>query len=115
MNIKNKNNKRAKRKNKVSCRIKNNLERMRLAVYRSNYYIYAQIINDRDGRTICSANSKKIKGKNKVESAKEVGKMIAKAAIEKNIKEIVFDRAGYLFHGRVKSLAEGAREGGLEF
>ena len=89
----------------------------RLSVYRSNKDIYAQLINDEEGKTLLSGSSMKLdaKGKTKVEVAFEVGKAIAEKAKEAGIETVVFDRGGYLYHGRVKSLAEGAREGGLKF
>ncbi len=104
--------KRIKRHKRVTSKIGNN--KPRLCVFRSNKFIYAQIIND--GRTIVSADDKTSKGKkNKVESSKEVGEVIAKKALENKIDEVVFDRGGYKYHGRVKALAEGARQGGLKF
>lgn len=93
-------------------------ERPRLSVFRSNKGIYAQVINDVDGNTIASASSlsKEFTGKgNKIEQSLEVGKLVAEKAIAAGVKQVVFDRNGYLYHGRVKSLAEGAREGGLVF
>jgi large subunit ribosomal protein L18 len=89
----------------------------RLSVYRSNKDIYVQLINDEEGKTLLSGSSLKMdaKGKTKVEISYEVGKSIAEKAKEAGIEKIVFDRGGYLYHGRVKSLAEGAREGGLKF
>jgi len=96
-------------------------ERPRLAVFRSNKQIYVQLINDIDGITLASASSKDkaivetCKGKPGIEVAKLVGKLAAERAIEKGISEISFDRGGYLYHGRVKSLADAAREGGLKF
>lgn len=93
-------------------------ERPRLAVYRSNKEIYAQIINDTEGVTIVSASSRdkglSIDG-NKIEQAASVGKALAEKAVSKGISQVAFDRGGNLYHGRVKSLAEGAREGGLKF
>ncbi len=80
--------------------------RLRLAVFRSSKYIYAQIIDDEKGQTLISAYGKK---------AKNVGQDLAQKALKKDIKEVRFDRRGYQFHGQVKALAEGAREGGLEF
>jgi len=96
-------------------------ERPRLAVFRSNKQISVQLINDIDGITLASASSKDkaivetCKGKPGIEVAKLVGKLAAERAIEKGISEISFDRGGYLYHGRVKSLADAAREGGLKF
>ncbi|OGC70071.1 50S ribosomal protein L18 [candidate division WWE3 bacterium RIFOXYC1_FULL_39_7] len=91
-------------------------ERPRLSVFRSNKYIYAQLIDDKSGKVLVdvSAEVKKIhEKKTKVEAAKEVGKHLAEKAKSKKIKDVVFDRRGYRYHGRVKSLADGAREGGL--
>lgn len=92
----------------------------RLNVYRSLNNIYAQIIDDEKGVTLVSASSlsqelKDLKNGGNIEAAKEVGKLIAKKALEKNIESVVFDRGGYLYHGRVAALADGAREGGLKF
>ncbi|MFN3950997.1 MAG: 50S ribosomal protein L18 [Thermaurantimonas sp.] len=96
-------------------------EKPRLSVFRSNKEIYAQLINDENGTTIVSASTlqkdikEKIAGLNKIDAAREVGKAIAARALEKGIQTCAFDRGGNLYHGRVKSLAEGAREGGLKF
>jgi len=92
-------------------------ERPRLNVYRSLNHIYAQVIDDQKGETIVSASSlaSKLKTGGNVASAKEIGKAIAEAAVAKGIKRVVFDRGGYLYHGRVKALADAAREAGLEF
>ncbi len=86
----------------------------RLSVFRSNKAIYCQLINDVDGVTIASASSVGVNGENKQSVATEVGKMIAEKAKGHNIESVKFDRGGYLYHGRVKALAEGAREGGLQ-
>lgn len=98
--------------------VKGTAERPRLSVFRSNKQIYAQLINDIDGVTIAAASSAPkdfaVKGK-KVEVAKEVGKQIADKAAQAGVKFVVFDRGGFLYHGRVKALAEGAREAGLQF
>jgi len=113
------------RRQKRHLRIRKNLhgtpERPRLNVYRSLNHIYAQIIDDKAGRTLVSASTldKELKGKlestgNK-EAARAVGKLVAEKALAKGITEVVFDRGGYIYHGRVKELAEGAREGGLKF
>ena len=95
------------------------VQRPRLAVFRSNKEIYAQLIDDVNGKTITAASSrdKDIDASkvNKVEAAKLVGKAIAEKAVKAGVETISFDRGGYLYHGRVKSLAEGAREGGLKF
>jgi large subunit ribosomal protein L18 len=96
-------------------------KRARLSVFRSSKHIYAQVIDDADGRTVVSASSleKDMRGGLKtganIEAAKAVGKRLAERAAEKGIKQVVFDRGGYLYHGRVKALADAAREGGLDF
>jgi large subunit ribosomal protein L18 len=92
-------------------------ERPRLNVYRSLNHIYAQVVDDSKGQTLLSASTvqAKIKGGGNVAAAREVGKLVAERAIEKGIKRVVFDRGGYLYHGRVKALADAAREAGLEF
>ena len=95
-------------------------QRPRLNVYRSLNHIYTQLIDDATGNTIASASSTVIKGEDKiyggnVAAARTVGKLIAERAQEKGIKKVVFDRGGYLYHGRVKALADAAREAGLEF
>jgi len=100
---------------RVRRRILGKSEMPRLSVFRSNKYIYGQIINDEKGITLLDVSSLKVKGgKTKVEKAFEVGKEIAKKALEKKIESVVFDRNGYRYHGRVKALADGAREGGLK-
>ncbi|MDQ2087597.1 50S ribosomal protein L18 [Herbivorax sp. ANBcel31] len=112
---------RARKHVRVRKKVKGTPERPRLNVYRSLTNIYAQIIDDTKGNTLVSASSldSSIKGKYKFsgnkEVAKEVGKLVAQKASKDGIKKVVFDRGGYLYHGRVKELAEGAREGGLEF
>ncbi|MCL4367365.1 50S ribosomal protein L18 [Patescibacteria group bacterium] len=90
-------------------------QKPRLAVFRSNQHIYAQIIDDNQQKTLVAASDLKISNAKKTEVAFEVGKNIAKDAIKKGIKLVVFDRGGFLYHGRVAKLAEGAREGGLTF
>jgi large subunit ribosomal protein L18 len=92
-------------------------ERPRLNVFRSLNHIYAQVIDDQKGETIASASTLAIKAKTggNVAAAKEVGKTIAERAKEKGVKKVVFDRGGFLYHGRIKALADAAREGGLEF
>ena len=107
------------RRNKIKTRIRGKItgtpERPRMSVFRSNKAIYVQIIDDLAGNTLLSASSKGIEGVTKIEQAAKVGAEIAKKALEKGITEVVFDRNGYLFHGRVKSLADAAREAGLKF
>lgn len=116
------NSKKVLRRSRIRFNIRKKLngtpERPRLSVFRSNKDIYAQLIDDMNGVTLISASSRekdmKANGK-KVEVSKSVGKHLAEKAVGAGIKAIVFDRGGYLYHGRVKALAEGAREGGLQF
>ena len=113
------------RRNKIKARIRGKIsgtaQRPRLCVFRSNKQIYVQVIDDEQGKTLCAAASNdkdlaaQCKGKTGVEAAAIVGKAIAERALAKGITAICFDRGGYLFHGRVKSLADAAREGGLVF
>ena len=115
--------KRTLRRNRIRFsirkRLKGTAERPRLSVFRSNKDIYAQIIDDMSGVTLVAASSREKDSKNakgkKVEVSKSVGKQLAEKAMSAGIKVVVFDRGGYLYHGRVKALAEGAREGGLQF
>ena len=105
---------RLKKKIRIRKTVKGTDERPRLCVFRSGKHMYAQIINDVTGTTLFAVSSlgKENSGK---DQAKTVGMELAKVALTKNVKNVVFDRNGYLYHGRVKSLAEGAREGGLNF
>jgi len=100
---------------RIRRKIRHTADSLRLTVYRSNKHIYAQIIDDVSQKTLASAFEKDIKEGNKTDRAKTVGLAIAKAASEKKIKKVVFDKGSYAYHGRVKALAEGAREGGLTF
>lgn len=100
---------------RVRKTIKGTAARPRLNVFRSNKGIYAQVIDDLTGTTLVAASSKEVSTGTKSERSKAVGQLIAEKARAAGISSIVFDRGGYLYHGRVKSLAEGAREGGLEF
>jgi len=112
---------RSKRKTRVRGRVKGSSERPRLNVFRSLKHIYAQAIEDTTGKTLVSASttSPELKGSfrhgGNVEAAKKVGELIAKKCLEKGIQKVVFDRNGYLYHGRVKALAEAARASGLIF
>jgi large subunit ribosomal protein L18 len=113
--------KRQRRHRRIRAKVFGSSDRPRLCVFKSSNHIYAQIINDEKEKSLFSASSLELKkaktekkgGKSSV--AFEVGKLIAKKALEKKIEKVVFDRGGYLYHGRVKSLADGAREGGLKF
>jgi large subunit ribosomal protein L18 len=111
---------RLKIKQRIRKRINGTNERPRMTVFRSNKQIYVQLVNDLTGETVVSASSKNKevadkKNVNKSEQAKLVGKLVAERSLAKGINNVVFDRNGYLYHGRVKLLAESAREGGLKF
>ncbi|ADU92639.1 50S ribosomal protein L18 [Geobacillus sp. Y412MC52] len=110
---------RKKRHARIRKKIFGTAERPRLSVFRSNKHIYAQIIDDTKSSTIVSASTLDkefgLDSTNNIEAAKKVGELVAKRALEKGIKKVVFDRGGYLYHGRVKALADTAREAGLEF
>lgn len=112
---------RLNRKARVRKKVAGTSERPRLCVFRSTSHIYAQVINDQDGTTLVEAStvSPDLKGEIKhggnVSSAQKVGALVAKKALAKNIKKVVFDRGGYLYHGRVKALADAARGEGLDF
>jgi large subunit ribosomal protein L18 len=108
---------RKRRQRRIRGKVSGTAERPRLAVYRSNAGISAQLVDDGAGHTLAAAswlNLKKFKG-TKTEQATEVGKLLAANAKQAGLESVVFDRGGYLYHGRVKALAEGAREGGLKF
>lgn len=108
--------KRIRRHRRVRAKISGSQEKPRLNVFRSHKKIYLQLIDDTAGKTICQANSREIKKKlDNLALAKETGKLLAERAKKKGINEIVFDRAGYRYHGKVKMAADGAREGGLKF
>ena len=107
---------RLKKKIRIRKTVKGTEERPRLVVFRSSSHMYAQVVNDVTGVTLASASSLKGGDKDKgVDQAKAVGVAVAKAALSKNIKNVVFDRNGFIYHGRIKALADGAREGGLNF
>jgi len=111
---------RKKRRKRVRGKISGTPARPRLNVYRSLNHIYAQVVDDTVGKTLASASTLDkeagpLDGKPKKEQARAIGKLVAKRAVAAGITKVVFDRAGYLYHGRVMELAEGAREGGLEF
>jgi len=110
-----------RRQIRIRKKVSGNPGRLRLSVYRSLNHIYAQIIDDTKGHTVVTASSldkefnKEKTHKGNIKIAKKVGELIAKRAVEKGIKKIVFDRSGYLYHGSIKALAEASREAGLEF
>ena len=124
MRIKTKEDRRARIKHRIRKRVQGNEGRPRLTVFRSVAHMYVQVVDDMSGRTIASASStepavkgalpKAAKGGN-VEGAKAIGKTIAERLLEKGVKRVVFDRNGFLYHGRVKAVADAAREAGLEF
>lgn len=112
---------RLKRKRRIRQRVRGDMERLRLNVFRTSRHIYAQVIDDGNGRTLAAASTlspeirvqEKVKGK--IEDAKRVGKLIAEKAMAKGITKVVFDRNGFLYHGRIEALAAGARKAGLQF
>ena len=112
---------RVKKHMKIRNRFSGTAERPRLAVFRSNNHVYAQVIDDVAGKTIVSASTlekdikAELKNTDDIEAATKVGDIVAKRALEKGIKAVVFDRGGYIYHGKVKALADAAREAGLEF
>jgi len=109
---------RQRRHQRIKKKLMGTATRPRLCVFRGNRHLYVQIIDDTKGRVlfgISSVGAKGLKDMKKIEAAAEIGKRIAKLALENGIKEVAFDRAGYKYHGRVKAVAEGAREAGLEF
>jgi len=111
----NKNKSRLHRKRRIRAKVSGTAERPRLAVFRSLTKIEAQIIDDVKGMTLIESDSKKLKAKNDVKGAQTVGKDVAKKCLAKKITEVIFDRGGYKYHGKIKALADGAREGGLKF
>lgn len=115
----NKNATRKKRHARVRAKLAGTAARPRLNVFRSNKHIYAQLIDDANGVTLASASTldKEISldATSNVEAAKKVGELVAKRAVEKGVSEVVFDRGGYLYHGRIQALADAARENGLQF
>ncbi len=108
-----------RRRLRVKGKLKSNINKLRMCISKSHKYIYVQIIDDSKGHTVASASTleKDFPGKNRsnLEAAKKLGKIMAERAVQKGIKSIVFDRNGYLYHGKVKALADAARENGLEF
>jgi large subunit ribosomal protein L18 len=110
--------KRIRRHKKIRMNMHGSKDRPRLFVFRSNQHIYAQLIDDDKAKILMSASDRELKpkkGENKSDIAKQVGKLIAKKAVEIKVGKVVFDRGGTVFHGRIKALADGAREGGLIF
>ncbi len=108
------NRRRQLRTNRTRIKVGVHAARPRLVVHRSNKYIYAQIV-DSDGKVLASASSLKVKVKTPIERATQVGQAVAAVAVEKKVTKVAFDRRGYKYHGQVKALADGAREGGLSF
>ena len=106
---------------RIKKRVRGTIQKPRISVFRSLKHIYAQIVDDEKGCTLVSASTLNLEGRDKLKSTKDgdaarlVGSLLAKRALAKNIKKVVFDRSGYLYHGRIKALAEGARSEGLEF
>lgn len=110
---------RYKRKKRIRSRLSGTTEQPRLSVFRSNANLYVQVVDDASGKTLLSASTmekaNRGKIKNNLEGAKQLGQLIAKRATEKQISKVVFDRSGYLYHGKIKALADAAREAGLKF
>lgn len=106
---------RARRKVRIRKKVQGTAERPRLSVFRSHKQIYAQVIDDTQGKTLASACTKGASDGGKIDSAKAVGSDLAKACLDKGIEKVVFDRSGYRYHGRVRALADAAREAGLNF
>jgi len=121
MAVSTRSNSRKMRKARIRKKISGSSERPRLSIFRSSRYIYAQIVDDQSAATLCACSSlekdlkAKLKSTRDQSAAKEVGKMLAERAKRKDIKQVVFDRNGFIYHGRIKALAEGAREAGLDF
>jgi large subunit ribosomal protein L18 len=113
--MQNKNDKRTRLKRKIREKISGSLERPRLSIFRSNKFIYAQVINDATGKTLAQASDMKMTKGTKTERAKEVGKMISEVCIKAKINQVVFDRNGFKYTGRIKMVADSARAGGLKF
>ena len=105
----------ARRHKRVRAKISGTSDVPRISVYRSNKFIYAQLIDDVTGTTIAAADSRELKTASKSDQAKEVGVALAKKALAKKVEKAVFDRSGYLYTGKIKAIADGAREGGLKF
>lgn len=110
---------RKKRHARVRAKLSGTAERPRLNVYRSNQHIYAQVIDDANGVTLASASTLdkdlNLSGTGNTEAAQKIGELVAKRAVEKGVSNVIFDRGGYLYHGRIKALADAAREAGLQF
>ncbi len=113
--MQNKNDKRSRLKKKIRVKVAGTKERPRLSVFRSNKYIYAQIIDDETGKTLAQASDIKMEKGTKTERAKEVGRTIGAACLKDNIKKVVFDRNGFKYTGRIKLVADEARAAGLQF
>ncbi|MFZ2831719.1 MAG: 50S ribosomal protein L18 [Minisyncoccia bacterium] len=106
---------RVRRHNRIRAKVSGTAERPRLAIFKSNSYIYAQIIDDTKSVTLAAVSDMGLKGKTKTERAKEAGAVLAKSAKAKGLAAVVFDRGGFIYTGRVRAFADGAREGGLTF
>jgi large subunit ribosomal protein L18 len=106
---------RERRHRRIRAKVSGSADKPRLAVFKSNRYVTAQIIDDTKGHTLVAGSTADVKGKGTVEKARAAGKALAEAALKQKIKKVVFDRGGFIYTGRVRAFAEGAREGGLEF
>lgn len=105
--------KRQRRQHRIRARVHGTGQRPRISVYRSNHYVWVQLIDDETGRTLAAVHGKQFKGVPKLEQAKQVGQAMAEMAKAAGVTAVVFDRSGYLYHGRIKAVAESLRQGGL--
>lgn len=117
LNMLKKQTKKQRRQRRIRAKLAGTAKRPRLCIFRSAHHIYAQLVDDEKGKTLAAVSDRKIKKskKSKIDLAKEIGKLIAKVALEKKIEKVIFDRGSYKYHGRVKAVAEGVREAGLKF
>lgn len=113
--IKTKKDQRVRRHTRIRSKVRGTEERPRLSIFKSNRFLYAQIIDDNSGKTLLSSSTREMKGKSEGEKTVALGEAIAKSAQEKKIKKVVFDRGGFMYTGKIKSFAESARSNGLEF
>jgi large subunit ribosomal protein L18 len=115
INSKNKTAQRLRRRTRIRAKVSGTTERPRLSVFKSNKFIYAQIIDDTTGKTLVAVSTEGSKAKTPLLAATEAGKTVAEMAGKKGVKAVVFDRGGYIYTGKIKAIADGAREGGLAF
>lgn len=114
-NSQNKTAQRLRRRTRIRAKVTGTTERPRLSVFKSNKFIYAQLIDDSTGKTLAAVSTEGTKAKTPLLAAQEAGKTLAEMATKKNVEKVVFDRGGYIYTGKIKAIADGAREGGLKF